>query len=108
MRVLSMRTRVGELVNGRYVYVFRAMVKHQRAVGEEEEDGPARLASRMGENFMDVGDALDPFKEPSPTQLARVEAMVAEQAKESRARAAAMRLTERTERLAVASEVQDL
>ena len=69
----------------RYVYVFRAMVHNQRMIGEDDEDAPAHLASRMGVNFMDVGAAIDPFKEPSPTQLARVEKMVAEQGKVERA-----------------------
>ena len=78
----GMRTKVGEPIEGqsdRYVYVFRALVKRD----DEAEDNEApSLAVRMGENFMDSGAATDPFKEPTPSQLTRLE-MLLHEVKES-------------------------
>ena len=78
----GMATRVGERVpansadeHDRYVHVFRALREGQGDDEDDaaEEDEASSLAARMGENFMDVGAATDPFKEVKPTQLTRME-----------------------------------
>lgn len=69
---LGMRTRVGErALDGRYLYSFFANVGHDRDYGEEEGD----IAFRYRGDFE---GSTDPFKDPTPTPIARIEKMVHE------------------------------